>query len=402
MAKRFTELQWESIKGKMKTAASFGAPVRRDGSVVIGTFNIRKLGAIKSRSKQAWDFLVSTCSRFDLLAVQEVQDDMEGLRELKRRLGDKFGLVVSDTTGKLPGGKGMAERLAFLFQWEKIERTELASDISYDRTEVSDTLFTNREGMRVSWDDHLEKLGKWTSKVEVAKAEKKKSPSKPPLKLPVFVTFIRQPLCASFRIKPAKGSGADPIELLAVNAHLLYGEDPEERRWEFEALLRWLAARAKQKDRTYHDNILLLGDCNLEFETAEIKRDEIDAQLKDLNDTVLKSKRAAKVNFPLLSPHPDHGLITTNARGNQTYDQIALFAHDERLPTYKANETAGKAGANGYDYGAFRFTDLAAAALHDVKTLDDATPAQQKRILDRVKDDLSDHLPAWFRLPIPS
>ncbi len=138
----------------------------------------------------------------------------------------------------------------------------------------------------------------------------------------------------------------------------------------------------------------------MEFEKAEIKRTEIDSKLKKLNKKKLKSKRAAKVNFPLLDDHPVNGTLRTNARLTETYDQIAIFAHDKRLPTYKANKNAGMSGSNGYDYGVSSFMDLFAQALHD-KSFDALSDSQKKAIIKKTEHDVSDHMPAWIRLPIP-
>lgn len=400
MAKSFSSTEWGKInitlkKSLEKEREPFGLPQERKKSVLLGTFNIRELGKVSNRTPQSWQFLKLICSRFDLVAIQEVQDNLEGIRNLRKLLGDKYGLVVSDTTGKTPGSPtGSAERLAFLFRWKRIRRTELASDISYDRSSVENTLLENRLAFNKALRDQQKALEEWeTLKTQGVKKDK------PKLALPRFLTFIRQPHCASFEVVP-KGT-AKPYEFLLVNAHLLFGTNPNERRWEFDALIAWLSLRAKMRDDASYENIIMMGDCNLEFKKADVTRDEIETQLKLLNSTKLKSKKAAKVNFPLLDPHPNRGLIRTNARKNQTYDQIAIFAHDKRLPDYKANETAGTLGRDDYDYGAFRFTDLIAKALFEADSYEGLKKKDQTFIIDRVQWDISDHMPAWFRLPVP-
>ncbi len=399
MAKRFTSAQWTKIQALFDTSAeSFNLPVRRQKSVVIGSFNIREFGDFKGRSQQARLLLKNICERFDLLAIQEVSDDLTGLRDLKKMLGDKYGLVVSDMTGVFPGARGNKERLAFLFRWDRIGRTELASDITYDRTKVAQDLFERRADFARTFREHQAKLTAWDKACVTAKAQGKKKPRKPPLELPHFLTFIRQPHCASFQIE-AKGS-ADPLPFLAVNAHLLWGSNKNERLWEFNALVDWLTIRAKQADRMYVPNIILLGDCNLQFEDIDKKRQEIDDRLKGLNKKYLKSMKAAKVNFPLLSSHPDHGFMRSNARATETYDQIGIFAHDARLPKVEENATAGQGGADAYDYGVFRFTELFSQALYG-KGLDFLSDAEKKVIFDNCGFDVSDHLPIWFRVPVP-
>ena len=401
---RFSTSEWNRIN-RSEPFECFGLPERRTKSVVIGTFNIRKLGSLKKRGSQAWAFLERICERFDLLAVQEVMDSLEGLRHLQKALGQDYGLVVSDVTGGvfnpedvIKGRRGNNERLAFLFNWKRIRRTELASDISYDRTDVVSRLFRERARYSETWEKHHRDIGKWEERCLQARAEGKRSPQKPPIELPAFLTFIRQPHCASFEVVP-KGE-ADPYRFLGVNAHLLYGTNEDERRWEFEALIDWLTIRAKNAAKMYYPNIVLLGDCNLEFEAFTWTREEITTRLKKLNKEALKSKKAAKVNFPLLTPHPAHGELRTSARLKQTYDQIGIFAHDKHWPLSDANDVAGQKGQDAFDYGVFNFTELFAQALYG-REFAKLNRGQRDGIIKRCEYDVSDHMPAWFRLPIP-
>ena len=406
MSMHFTNSEWQKINQLFATAdeSNFGLPTRRNKSVVISTFNIRSLGTVKNRTSQSWSFLTEICSRCDLVAIQEVKDNLAGLRKIKDALGDKFGLVVSDVTGVNYGrGGGSPERLAFLFRWDRISRMELASDISYDRTAVIDSLKEDR----LAWNKYLRNSNKYDKAQAAYKAAKKHAkanglpaPPKPTEKLPEppgFLTFIRQPHTAAFEIT-AKGQ-AKPIQFMAVNTHLNYGDFPSERAAEFEALIQWLTLRAKRQDRMYYDNMILLGDCNLDFKDANIKRTEIDQLLKDINAKELKNKKAAKVNFPLLDAHPVYGQIRTNARRTQTYDQIGIFIRDQRLPDDMANDNL-TLQPDDYNYGCFNFVDLFAQALFQTP-FDQLAKSDWNHIIDRTQWDVSDHMPAWIRLPIP-
>lgn len=398
MASRFTSAQWQKINMFYNQSAdNYGLPQWRDDSIVIGSFNIRKLGAIAKRSPQSWEFLKNTIKRFDLVAIQEVMDDLSGLEYLLSLLGDDYGMVVSDVTGAKPGSSGNAERLGFLFNWKRVKRTALASDITFDRSEIVSNLYNNRTAFSQAWINHTNKLAAWKEKVVEKKAQGKRPPAKPPIELPRFVSFIRQPHCVSFRISGK--DNAKPFEFLVVNAHLLYGKNKHEREWEFKALLEWLTIRAKYVDRLYHPNILLLGDCNLDFDSVPFMREDIDSFLKGLNGSVLKSKKAADANFPLLSTHPKHGVIKTALRQKQTYDQIGLFSNDPRLPKSDDNDTAGIV-AGGYDYGVFNIANLIAQALHG-KDIDQVTSSQQTAIYKKAEYDISDHMPVWMRLKLP-
>ena len=401
MATQFSNQEWARTLDLFdRRAEDFGLPHRRRKSVVIGSFNIREFSSLTGRSAGARRLLVEICRRFDLLAVQEVADDLSGVRELHTRLGSSWRVLVSDVTGVFPGASGNAERLAFLYRPSRIRRPELASDITYDRSEVVRNLFENRADFDAAWEAHEAKLDTWQRKCKAAKAAGKRKPAKPPIILPRFLTFIRQPHCASFEIVPR--GDADALGFLAINAHTLYGEksNRQERYWEFLALVKWLTIRAKKRKQLYRPNLILLGDCNLDFDDIERTKEQIDAYIKTLNKTELKSLDAATANFPLVSEHPRHGFIRTSARQEQTYDQIGIFAHDDRLPSPEDNDAAGCGGIDDYDYGVFNFTDLFAEALYEEKY--SALPAaKQKYLIARCQWDVSDHMPVWFRQPIP-
>ena len=113
--------------------------------MLLGSFNIRKLGSSRSRNSDTWEFLADVCRSFDLLAVQEIMDDLGGLRRLMSLLGPEFSMVVSDQTGVFPGEPGLGERLGFIYRWNTVERMEVASDVTYDRTKVIDSIAGNYE-----------------------------------------------------------------------------------------------------------------------------------------------------------------------------------------------------------------------------------------------------------------
>jgi len=63
-------------------------------------------------------------------------DDLSGIRRLHESLGSSYELLVSDTTGAVPGARGLKERLAYLYRPSRIELKELVSDITVDRSAV--------------------------------------------------------------------------------------------------------------------------------------------------------------------------------------------------------------------------------------------------------------------------
>ncbi len=89
MPQHFTPAEWQKINAEFNTsAANYGLPARRSDSVIIGSFNIRKLGDINKRTDESWQLFKNTLERFDLIAIQEVMDNSEGLYHLKELLGE--------------------------------------------------------------------------------------------------------------------------------------------------------------------------------------------------------------------------------------------------------------------------------------------------------------------------
>ena len=83
MATQFTSAEWRRIREKLEADPErYGLPKREYGSVLIGSFNIRKLGSSRSRNSDTWEFLADVYRSFDLLAVQEIMDNISGLRRL--------------------------------------------------------------------------------------------------------------------------------------------------------------------------------------------------------------------------------------------------------------------------------------------------------------------------------
>jgi hypothetical protein len=389
---QFTSAEWKTIKEFLdKSPEEFGLPKRVYGSVTLGSFNIRKLGSSLKRNRDTWDFLAHVCSHFDLLAIQEILDDLSGIRRLMEFLGPDFSLVISDTTGAFPGRRGLPERLGFIYNWRVVERTEIATDITYDRTEVLKTLARNRSDIRPvinRYGKYLESVKAWEDGGKTG--SKPKALTKRQLRMPVFLTFIRQPFCVGFRIRGHPRT--KPYEFMAINAHLNYGDPKHDPKQEFYALMDWIVARTEKEGKTYHPNFILFGDLNMDFDDPEKDKERLIKDIKELNSV---TEKGVSVNFPFLDVH--HGqsdVFRTNVRLSETYDQIGLFSRDDRLPYYADNETEMGKNPMGPDYGVFNFVKLFSEALK-------VPDSQRSALIDRVQHKVSDHMPLWLRLPLP-
>src|SRR4030042_352361 len=78
-------------------------------------------------------------SRFDLIAVQEVRDNLDALDALMNILGGWWKYLVSDVT---QGPQGNNERLAFIYDTRKMAFGGLAGEITPPLTTHDNTLVT--------------------------------------------------------------------------------------------------------------------------------------------------------------------------------------------------------------------------------------------------------------------
>lgn len=388
MAGRFKVADWQKIATELNSDPDFyGLPEGgREASIVLSSFNIRKLGRIKNREREL-DFLATFCARCDLIAIQEVQDDLEGLRHLRQRMeskvagDDEFEMVVSDITGEVPGESGMAERLAFIFRNRRVRRLDMASDLNIDRSSVLDHLFDNYDAIAKSREEFRTKMK------EFKDGSRKTKPTYVP---PAFITFIRSPHVVAFELPAANDQKS--ITLAAVNAHLIYGKQ-KERDAEFEALLSWLTHRLKDQKKMAVDNIVLLGDLNLNFDQPVKDRKRIEARLRELNKEVFGNPDRKRIYFPFIDGDPLTGEnIRTNARSDQTFDQIAFFlgSKEKRLPNDDWREEVDPGNPDGFDYGVFNFSDLFARSIVS-KPYTRLTKTEKKNLGKNFEHSVSDH-----------
>jgi len=415
----FTKPQWTRIHKHLDDHEDeYGLPERRPGSLVFSSFNIRKFGKLKKgtkikRSAGSWQLLVKYAARCDLLAIQEVGDDLSSVRHLIAELGEQYNFVASDISGGSPGAGGNIERLVYVYRNDKLQPTGLGSDLAYERSDILRTLYDERETIRNDLINREAEMAVLDAKVEAWKQDvieweqtglnakggtsKPSKPKKPAFSITEFLQFIRSPHMVSF--KTIDAAGVEPYRFIAMNAHLLFGGSNTvwkgERLREFKALMDWLIIRADKIHRMFEPNFILFGDLNLDFEKTNIKRKQITDYLISLNKTRLK--KAAKINMPFISVHPGQDdVFRTNARKNQTFDHIAIIASDRRLPPPHKNDEAGKEGADLFNYGMFDFVKL----FFDV--LPDETRANtRKPKYSLFQHDVSDHMPIWIRLEKP-
>jgi endonuclease/exonuclease/phosphatase family metal-dependent hydrolase len=191
-----------------------GRQIPRKGSdrVLIGTWNIANLG-VQDRLESDYALIAEMIGWFDMVAVQEVNDDLRGIDAIHALLPARYDLLFSDASGN-------QERQAFLYDTRKITRLKEVGRLSIPPRDL-----------RV-------------------------------IKLPGTTTpfngFDRGPYLASF--------ACGEFRFSLLNVHLYYGSsdpvDMDRRTLETYAVAWW--ADQKHRDRrSYVPEIVPLGDFNL-------------------------------------------------------------------------------------------------------------------------------------------
>ena len=237
-----------------------GIPARAAGKLLLATWNVANLG-VQKRGPKDHSLLAEIISWFDIVTVQEVNDNLGGLRAVMAELPADYRVLFSEASGN-------QERVAFI----------------YDATVVQ----------------QLEKVGR----LSIPPAQLRH------IKLPgstaAFEGFDRGPYMAAF--------AAGAFRFLLVSVHLYFGSDSQadmdRRALETIAVARW-ADKRRQSPNAYVSDIIALGDFNL-------------PKLAD-NDPIYKALTSRGLALPDEEARRISQIGGTSLGGLNHYDQIALF-----------------------------------------------------------------------------
>ena len=97
-------------------------PASNNHNLLLASWNIANFGA-QSRSVDALKVIAFIMKRFDLIAVQEINDDYRKFTKTVELMGDEFDFVMSDTAGN-------TERLAYVFNRRKVKLGKLFGEVA--------------------------------------------------------------------------------------------------------------------------------------------------------------------------------------------------------------------------------------------------------------------------------
>jgi endonuclease/exonuclease/phosphatase family metal-dependent hydrolase len=201
-----------AIRRYVATKPGRGIPRKRADRLLIATWNIANLGVQQRRSKD-YRLIAEIISWFDLVAVQEVNDNLQGLEGVREWLPDRYRALYSDASGN-------RERMAFLYDSRKVGVQEEIGELAPPPKDS--------RSIRLR---------------EIRRA---------------FEGFDRTPYLGTFR--------AGRLVFTLVNVHLYYGgaskQDLDRRALETLAVARWADIRRRSGYASTHD-VICLGDFNL-------------------------------------------------------------------------------------------------------------------------------------------
>jgi endonuclease/exonuclease/phosphatase family metal-dependent hydrolase len=256
-------------------------------TLLLATWNIREFDSSKygKRMDEAIYYIAEIIDRFDLVAVQEVRKDLEGLDRLMSILGGHWEYIFTDTT---EGRLGNEERMAFLYDRRKISFGGLAGELVLPPVKVKGEL-------------------------------------KPVTQL------ARTPFMCGFK------SGWTRFILATV--HILWGEEkaePPERISEIRQVAQFLKKRTLD-ETAWARNLILLGDFNIfKPENATFKELEkagfsVPEQIKKFPSNALKTRHYDQIAFRVR----ENSLDLTGKAGVFDFYKIVYKATAEDQETYK-------------------------------------------------------------------
>lgn len=189
-----------------------GIPSKSPNKLLIASWNIANLGS-QARWMEHYQLISEILAWFDIIAVQEVNENLEGLRAVESELPSHYSLLFSDKAGN-------NERSAFIYDNQKIKQLELVGEIGIPPKELKDI--------------------------------KLKGVDQP------FLGFDRSPYLCSFQWKNTV--------FILITVHSFSGGnskiDLERRALEAYAIGRYADLHKKSKNAFTH-NVIALGDFNI-------------------------------------------------------------------------------------------------------------------------------------------
>jgi endonuclease/exonuclease/phosphatase family metal-dependent hydrolase len=227
-------------------------------TLLLATWNIREFdsAAYGDRIAEAFYYIAEIVASFDLIAVQEVRQDLTALNKLMSILGGNWSVIFTDVT---EGAKGNGERMAFIYDKRKVRFGGLMGELVLPPIIVKD--------------DRGNKIEQPATQV------------------------VRTPLMCGFKV--------GWTDFILTTVHILYGEDKAnnvERVEEISQIAKFLKRRSEDKNE-WSRNLILLGDFNI-YDTSDLTMKAMTDQgfsipegLQNIPSNAIKTKYYDQIAF---------------------------------------------------------------------------------------------------------
>ncbi|WP_439151650.1 hypothetical protein [Winogradskyella sp.] len=106
-------------------------------NVLIATWNIRDFDSNQygygPRTKEAFFYMSEIISSFDLVAIQEVNEDLYAFKRLMYVMGDQWYYIMTDVT---EGRSGNGERMAYIYDTNRVSFEKIAGEIVLTKSQL--------------------------------------------------------------------------------------------------------------------------------------------------------------------------------------------------------------------------------------------------------------------------
>jgi endonuclease/exonuclease/phosphatase family metal-dependent hydrolase len=326
-------------------------------NVLIATWNIRDFDSNQygygPRTKEAFFYMSEIISSFDLVAIQEVNENLYAFNRLMYVMGDQWDYIMTDVT---EGHSGNGERMAYIYDTNRVSFKKIAGEIVLTPSNL---------------------IG-----------DKKQ--------------FARTPFLVGFQ------SGWFTFKLCTV--HIYFGSDSGEKLKQRIEEIDSIANNIKKRAKRYKENLILLGDFNIfspEHKTMTALKKHgfvIPKGIKDHPSNMYKTKHYDQIAFMEKKGEVIHGKQANSAGCYDYYRKV--FSTRQ----FKDYQTIVKKNLNdklkGQKEKLAKETD-AEKKVKIQKSIDKfkliiADEAEQKKYYKKEwrTFQLSDHLPMWTELKI--
>ncbi|WP_370170686.1 MULTISPECIES: endonuclease/exonuclease/phosphatase family protein [Hyphomonas] len=395
-------------------------PKDTDATLLLATWNIRDFGKNKGygdRTLEPLHYMAQIISGFDLVALQEITDDLSLFKDLMDILGRNWEFIATDVTGN-------QERMVFVYDTRKVHFRSIVGEITLLEDELirtrqsvplpADAILRKKDGTIIALPDDVE--------LELPEGAKELNGKQ----------FNRTPFMVSFQ------AGWFKFNLCTV--HMYYGsgkEGLERRRQEIEKVAQVFQKRAEKErrkakeaaearhetlDESALETYFVLGDFNILKPSQRTGESETLNALLDNGFGMHPKLREAPTNmfqteyYDQIAVLEDHGHVKMDEAkaGALDFFQVVYRASEEDVAIRNMDADEDFPAAVESDFLAY-FDQMGETDLRDthdrkrtfkdnVKVVagDPRTPAQQREwyATNWRTYHMSDHIPLWMALKI--